>query len=154
VVAVSLVAGPTCTLVPAATALDALTAGEQTPICVEEAMDLGKRTVAPRVGNGIDGTIEAPSVGGLPSVNRRDACHGVAQARHASLGDNYGGRITMAFRLQVDGPRNAAEQVVGDGEGTPSVLALSNDSSADAKPIGVPKPGPWSRRDSAPAGVR
>jgi hypothetical protein len=44
VVAVSLVAGLTCTLVPAATALDDLAAGEQTPICVEEAMDLGKRT--------------------------------------------------------------------------------------------------------------
>jgi hypothetical protein len=152
VVAVSLVTGLTCTLVPAATALDALTAREQTPIRVGR--DLGKRTVMSRVRNGIDGTIEASSVGGLPSVSRRSACHGVAQPRHASLGDNYGGRITMALRLQVDGPRNAAEQVVGDGEGTASVLALSNRSSADAKPIGAPKPGPRSRRESAPAGVR
>ena len=62
----------------------------------------------------------------------------------------------MALRLQVDGPRNAAGQVVGDGEGTPGVLALSNDSSADAKPVGAPSPGPRSRsrRDSTPAGVR
>ena len=41
----------------------------------------------------------------------------------------------MALRLQVDGLLNAAEQVVKDGEGTSSVLALS-------KPIGAPKPGP------------
>jgi hypothetical protein len=66
----------------------------------------------------------------------------VAQPRHASLGDNYGGRITMALRLQADGLLNAAEQVVKDGEGTPSELALFNDSSADAKPLGAPKPGP------------
>ena len=59
----------------------------------------------------------------------------------------------MALRLQVDGLLNAAGQVVKGGEGIPSVLALSNDSSADAKPIGVPKPGPRSRV-SAPAGVR
>ncbi len=59
----------------------------------------------------------------------------------------------MALRLQVDGLLNAAEQVVSDGEGTPSALALSNDSTADAKPIGAQA---WSRpgRDSAPAGVR
>ena len=89
------------------------------------------------------------------SLSCRGACHGVAQARHASLGDNYGGRIiTMALRLQSDGPRNVAGQVVKGGEGTPSVLAVSNDSSADAKPIGAPKPGPRSRRDSAPSGVR
>jgi hypothetical protein len=73
----------------------------------------------------------------------RGTCHGVAQARHASLGDNYGGRIiTMALRLQSDGPRNAAGQLVKDGEGPPSVLALTNESSADAKPIGAPGPGP------------
>ena len=63
----------------------------------------------------------------------------------------------MARRLQVGGPRNAAGHVVKDGEGTPTVLALSNDSlsndslsndslsndsSTDAKPIGAPKHGP------------
>ena len=42
----------------------------------------------------------------------------------------------MALRLQVDGLLNAAGQVVKGGAGTPSALALSNDSSADAKPIG------------------
>jgi hypothetical protein len=60
----------------------------------------------------------------------------------------------MALRLQVDGLRNAAKQVVNDSAGTPSVLALSNDSSAEAIPIRAPKPEPRSRRDSAPAGVR
>lgn len=60
----------------------------------------------------------------------------------------------MALRLQVDGLLNAAEQMVEDGEGTLSALALCNDASADAKPIGAPKPGARSRRDSAPAGVR
>jgi hypothetical protein len=47
----------------------------------------------------------------------------------------------MALRLQVDGLLNAAGRVVKDGKGTTSVLALSNDSSADAKLIGAPKPG-------------
>jgi hypothetical protein len=60
----------------------------------------------------------------------------------------------MALRLQVDGLLNVAGQVVKDGEGTTSALALSKDSSADAKPIGAPQPGHRSRRDSAPAGVR
>jgi hypothetical protein len=60
----------------------------------------------------------------------------------------------MALRLQVDGLLNAAGQVVKDGEGTPSVLALPNDSSAGAKPFRAPGPGPRSRPDSAPAGVR
>lgn len=59
----------------------------------------------------------------------------------------------MALPLRVDGLMNAARQVVKDGEGTPSVLASSNDSSADAKPIGAPTPGPGPVRDSAPGGV-
>ena len=59
----------------------------------------------------------------------------------------------MASRLQVDGLLNAAEQVVKDGEGTPSAPALSNDSSADTKPVSAQGPA-RSRRDSAPAGVR
>jgi hypothetical protein len=62
--------------------------------------------------------------------------------------------MTMALRLQVDGLLNAAGQVVKDGEGIPSVLALSNDTSADAKSIRAPGSGPRARRDSAPAGVR
>jgi hypothetical protein len=60
----------------------------------------------------------------------------------------------MALRLQVDGLLNAAGQVVRDGEGTTSALALSNVLGTDAKPIGAPKHGPRFRRDSAPAGVR
>jgi hypothetical protein len=60
----------------------------------------------------------------------------------------------MALRLQVDGLMNAAGQVVTDGGGTPSVLALSNDSSADTKSIRAPGTRLRSRRDSAPAGVR
>jgi hypothetical protein len=58
----------------------------------------------------------------------------------------------MALRLRVDVLLNAADQAVKDGEGTPSVVALSNDSSADAEPIGAQV---WarSRRDSASAGV-
>ena len=40
----------------------------------------------------------------------------------------------MALRLQVYWLLNAAEQVVKDGEGSSSALALSN-------PIGAPKPG-------------
>jgi hypothetical protein len=60
----------------------------------------------------------------------------------------------MVIRLQSDGPRNAAEQVVKDGEGTPSVLALSNDSSTDAKPIGAPKPGPGPAEIRRQRGVR
>jgi hypothetical protein len=60
----------------------------------------------------------------------------------------------MALRLQVDGLLNAAEQGVKDGEGTPSALALSNDSSADAKPIGALKPGPGSTETRRQRGVR
>jgi hypothetical protein len=60
----------------------------------------------------------------------------------------------MALRLQVDGLLNAAEQVVKDGEGTPSALALSNDASTDAKPIGAPKPGPGPAEIRRQRGVR
>jgi hypothetical protein len=60
----------------------------------------------------------------------------------------------MALRRQVDGLLSAAGCVVRDGEGTPSVLAVCNDSSTDARLIGAPKRGPRSRRDSAPEGVR
>jgi hypothetical protein len=60
----------------------------------------------------------------------------------------------MALRLHVDGLLNAAGQVVEDREGTPSGLALPNDSSADATPIGTPKPGRRSHRDSVSAGGR
>jgi hypothetical protein len=60
----------------------------------------------------------------------------------------------MALRLQVDGLLNAAEQVVKDGEGTPSALALSNDSSTDAKPIGAPKNGPGPAEIRRQRGVR
>jgi hypothetical protein len=60
----------------------------------------------------------------------------------------------MALRLHVDGPLNAAGQLVKDHEGTPSGLALSNGSSPDANPIGAPTAGPRSRRDSASGGVR
>jgi hypothetical protein len=60
----------------------------------------------------------------------------------------------MALRLQVDGLLNAAEQVVKDGEGTPSALALSNDSSTDAKPIGAPKHGPGPAEFRRRRGVR
>ena len=47
----------------------------------------------------------------------------------------------MALRLQVHGLRHAADHVVKDGEGTTSALGSSNVSSADAEPIGAPKPG-------------
>jgi hypothetical protein len=70
------------------------------------------------------------------------------------LGDDDGGRITMALRLQVDGLLNAAEQVDKDGEGTPSALPLLNDSSADAKPIGALKPGPGPAETRRQRGVR
>jgi hypothetical protein len=60
----------------------------------------------------------------------------------------------MALRLQVDGLPNAAGQVVKDGEGTPSVLALSNDSSSDARPIGATKHGPGSAEIRRQRGVR
>jgi len=58
----------------------------------------------------------------------------------------------MASRFHLDGQLNAAGHVVKDHEGTPTGLALSNGSSADANPIGAPKA--WSRRDSASGGVR
>jgi hypothetical protein len=60
----------------------------------------------------------------------------------------------MALRLHLYGLPNAAGQVVEDRVGTLSGLALPNDSSADAEPIGAPKPGPRFRRDAASGGLR
>ena len=80
------------------------------------------------------GTIGASSVGGLPLVSRGARAtewHGHGTPHWVTTTAEG---FTMALRLQVYWLLNAAEQVVKDGEGSSSALALSN-------PIGAPKLG-------------